>query len=239
MMEDLGSAKDGDVVLLHGCCHNPTGADMTLSQWKELTEFVRTRNLVPFIDLAYQGFGAGVDEDAAGLRYLANACPEILLSVSCSKNFGIYRDRVGIAAVIAESSSTADKARGNLLSLARVNYSFPPHHGAALVRRILSTSDLALGWRDELTEMRQRVQRNRRRLSQMLREVTQDSRFDFVEDHKGMFSLLGFTGEQVKTLRQKHSVYIPPDSRLNMASLYDSNIEYVARAIGIVALGEK
>lgn len=234
MMHDLESAQSGDVVLLHGCCHNPTGADLDIEQWKVLCEFIKKRGLIPFVDLAYQGFGDSLEQDAVGLRMLASECPEMLLSVSCSKNFGLYRDRVGVAAVIAESAPLADRARGNLLSLARVNYSFPPHHGAAIVSTILNTPELKASWSGELEEMRQRIVGNRERLAALLRSRLESDRFDFVIRHRGMFSLMGLNAQQIATLREKRSVYIPPDSRLNFASLFASNIEHVAGAIASV-----
>jgi aspartate/tyrosine/aromatic aminotransferase len=237
MMHDLESAKRGDIVLLHGCCHNPTGADLSMNQWQMVADVVVTKGLVPFVDIAYQGFGDGLEEDASGVRLLATRVPEVLIAASCSKNFGAYRDRVGIAAVVASSAEHAERARANLLALARVNYSFPPHHGAAIVSRILGAQALKLEWQSELEQMRQRICGNRIQLASLLGARLGSRRFDFVTRQRGMFSLLGLTPSQITTLREKHALYMPGDGRLNFAGLFDSNVEQVANAISEV-LGE-
>lgn len=235
MMDDLSRAKANDVVLLHGCCHNPTGADLTLAQWQSLGELVSNRGLLPFIDIAYQGFGDGLEEDAAGLRHLARMVPEMVISTSCSKNFGVYRDRVGTAMIIGESADAIGKAREVLLSAGRVNYSFPPHHGAATVSLLLSDDQLRGSWMSELNAMRARIVGNRQALAKALRQETNSDRFDFLTSHKGMFSLLGLSREQILELRNDAAIFMPPDGRMNVAAINEKDLEQIARGIAAVA----
>lgn len=237
MLVDLEQTKHGDIVLLHGCCHNPTGVDLSMNQWQAVADVLARKGLVPFVDMAYQGFGDGLDEDAGGVRLLAAQLPEVLIAASCSKNFGLYRDRVGIAAVVASSAEHADRARANLLALARVNYSFPPHHGAAIVGRILSVPELRQVWESELEQMQHRIGGNRIQLASRLTALLGSQRFDFVARQRGMFSLLGLTHSQIATLREEHAVYMPGDGRLNFAGLFDSNVQDVANAI-VAVLGQ-
>ncbi len=231
MMADLVALKAGDVLLLHGCCHNPTGANLDLEQWRELTEFVLASGAVPMIDLAYQGFGDGLEADVAGLRHMAAAVPEMMLAASCSKNFGLYRDRVGAAFVLASTPATADIARLNLASLNRLNYSFPPDHGAKLVSMILADPELRADWMAELEDMRLGMLDLREALAAALRRETNSDRFDFVARHRGMFSLLGVGPEQVAAMRKDHGVYMVGDSRINVAGLPAKGIERFARAL--------
>jgi aromatic-amino-acid transaminase len=235
MMEDLRGAKAGDVVLLHGCCHNPTGANLRLDEWEAVTALVIERGLVPFVDLAYQGFGDGLDADAAGLRLMAGQVPEMLVAASCSKNFGVYRDRVGAAFAL---SATADKAntQGALMALARTNYSMPPDHGAAAVRMVLDDPALRGEWAEELEAMRLRMGGLRRGLADCLGSRSNSDRFSFLADHRGMFSLIGATPEQVKALREKHAIYIIGDSRMNVAGLPEDRLDRVAEAFLAVGL---
>ncbi len=235
MMGDLVDLKPGDVLLLHGCCHNPTGANLTLDQWRELTEFVSGRGAVPMIDLAYQGFGDGLDADVAGLRHMAAAVPEMLLAASCSKNFGVYRDRVGAAFVLSETPQVAEIALSNLGSLNRLNYSFPPDHGAKVVSLILGDPELKADWMAELEEMRLGMLELRKGLADALRRETNSDRFDFVAGHRGMFSRLGLSPAQVAALRDEHGVYMVGDSRINIAGLPANGLEKLAKAM--VAVG--
>ena len=234
MMGDLTELKAGDVLLLHGCCHNPTGANLSFDQWKELTGFVLARGAVPMIDLAYQGFGDGLDEDAAGLRHMAAAVSEMMLAASCSKNFGVYRDRVGAAFVISPDRKTADLARMNLASLNRLNYSFPPDHGARAVSLIFGDAELRADWAAELEDMRQGMLTLRQGLTEALRKATNSDRFDFVAEHRGMFSRLGLGPEQVKALRDESGIYMIGDSRINIAGLPADRLDHLARAIAAV-----
>jgi aromatic-amino-acid transaminase len=231
MMADLADLKAGDVLLLHGCCHNPTGANLTLDQWREVTDFVVAGGAVPMIDLAYQGFGDGLEPDVAGVRHMAGAVPEMMLAASCSKNFGLYRDRVGAAFVLAKNKETAGLARQNLGSLNRLNFSFPPDHGAKVVSIILNDPELKADWMAELEEMRLGMLDLRRGLAEALRRETNSDRFDFVAKHRGMFSLLSLAPEQVAAARDEFGIYMVGDSRINVAGLPKDGLEHLAKAI--------
>lgn len=234
MLAGLDGAKEGDVLLLHGCCHNPTGANLTREQWKTLTELVNTKKLLPLIDIAYQGFGDGLDEDAAGVRYMAANVGEMLLAASCSKNFGVYRDRVGVMMAISASDEGTALAKGAMASINRLNYSFPPDHGAKVVQMVLTDGDLRTDWLNELEEMRTGMLGLRTALSDALRRETNSDRFDFVAKHRGMFSRLGLTPEQVERLREEFGVYMVGDSRINVAGLRTEIIERLAKSIAAV-----
>jgi aromatic-amino-acid transaminase len=234
MMADLVAMKPGDVLLLHGCCHNPTGANLTLDQWREVTDFVTKAGVVPFVDLAYQGFGDGLDADAAGVRHMAAAVPEMLLAVSCSKNFGLYRDRVGAAFALSETPERAAITRANLASLNRLNFSFPPDHGAKVVAIILGDPALKADWQAELEAMRTGMLDLRQGLADALRRATNSDRFDFVAVHRGMFSRLGLTPEQVMKLRDDFGIYAVGDSRINIAGLPAKGLDGLAAAIAAV-----
>jgi aspartate aminotransferase len=235
MMADLAQMKPGDVLLLHGCCHNPTGADLSGDQWRELTGFVRKARVVPLVDLAYQGFGDGLEPDAAGLREMAAEVPELMLAVSCSKNFGLYRDRVGAAYVLSNDKAASEVTLANLFSLNRLNFSFPPDHGAKVVAAILGDPALEADWMAELEDMRLRMLDLRRGLAEALRRETNSDRFDFVAHHRGMFSRLGASPEQVRALRDEHGIYMVGDSRVNVAGLPADGLDKLARAL--VAVG--
>ena len=234
MMADLVAMKPGDVLLLHGCCHNPTGANLTLDQWREVTDFVTKAGVVPFVDLAYQGFGDGLDADAAGVRHMAAAVPEMLLAVSCSKNFGLYRDRVGAAFALSETPERAAITRANLASLNRLNFSFPPDHGAKVVAIILGDPALKADWQAELEAMRTGMLDLRQGLADALRRATNSDHFDFVAVHRGMFSRLGLTPEQVMKLRDDFGIYAVGDSRINIAGLPAKGLDGLAAAIAAV-----
>ncbi|MDE3028041.1 MAG: aspartate/tyrosine/aromatic aminotransferase [Paracoccaceae bacterium] len=230
MRADLGRVAPGDVVLLHGCCHNPTGANLNLTQWAEVADILTARGAIPLIDLAYQGFGDGLDADAAGTRLIATRMPEVLIAASCSKNFGIYRERTGILMAL---SSSAQKVvtQGTLAFLNRQNYSFPPDHGARLVTMILNDSVLRADWQAELEEVRLNMLSLREQLAAELRRLTGSDRFGFIAQHRGMFSRLGATPEQVERLRTEHGIYMVGDSRLNIAGLNKTTVPILAKAI--------
>jgi aspartate aminotransferase len=234
MMADLAQAKPGDIILLHGCCHNPTGANLDAAQWVAIGDLILKNNLIPLIDFAYQGFGDGLDEDAAGVRALAARVPQMLIAASCSKNFGVYRDRVGVALVLAENAEQAQLSKANLATLNRLNYSFPPDHGAVVVASVLADPALRADWQAELESMRQRMLDLRVGLAAALRKATNSSRFDFVADHRGMFSRLGLTPEQVLRLRDEFGIYMVGDSRLNVAGLPGERLDWLASAIAKV-----
>ena len=231
MMESLKNTKPGDIILLHGCCHNPTGANLNNDQWKELQKFLCDNQLVPLIDLAYQGFGDGLDEDAYGVRLLAKKCEELILAASCSKNFGIYRERTGILFTISENEKIKNISSNTLAFLNRQNFSFPPDHGGKLVTLILKNEELKSSWIKELNEMRLNMLDIRKSLAEELRKESQSNRFDFLETHRGMFSLLGATKDQVLNMREKHAIYMIEDSRVNIAGLNKKRLSKLAGAI--------
>ena len=236
MREDLKAAGPGDIVLLHGCCHNPTGANLNAEDWAALTEMALAQGFTPMVDIAYQGFGDGLAEDAAGLRHIAARVPEMLVAASCSKNFALYRDRTGAAFALCASEGEAAAARANLMTLMRVSISMPPDHGAATVRMILTDPALRADWEAELGEMRGRMLALRAALAEALRARTNSPRFDFIARHRGMFSLVGATPEQVARLREEHGIYIIGDSRMNVAGLKEDRIGEVADAFAAVGM---
>ena len=233
MYKDLNNMCENDILLLHGCCHNPTGANLSLEQWVEITQLIQDKNVLPFIDLAYQGFGDGLAKDVEGLNYLVENVSEAMIAVSCSKNFGVYRDRVGVAIVVSEEAKK-DIVQDNLKSLNRLTFSFPPDHGAAVVNQILQDDTLRSLWEDELEEMRVNMLDLRERLSSELHRETKSDRFSFVSKHRGMFSKLGLTSDQVDVLRKDHGIYMVSDSRINVAGLRKDVINYLASAIADV-----
>jgi len=231
MLERLDQAAAGDVVLVHACCHNPTGADLASDQWQALIELLQRRRLVPFLDLAYQGFGENLGADVAAVRRVAEALPEVLIATSYSKNLGLYRERVGALIVVSEDAARADAANSHMLQIARSIYSMPPDHGAAIAARIFADPQLRESWISELAAMRSRIQDMRRLLSEKLRAVTGDGSFDFIEAQRGMFSLLGVSVAVVDRLRDQHHIYMTGDSRMNLAGIMPHNAAYVAESI--------
>ena len=234
MMQSFEDLQAGDLLLLHGCCHNPTGANLDMETWRAITDLVIEKGVVPFVDIAYQGFGDGLDEDAAPLRYMASKVPEMCIAASCSKNFGLYRDRVGVAMMIAKDAQTAEIAQGNLAILNRLNYSFAPDHGAAVVGLILSTPELRADWLDELAEMRHTMLKTRTDLADALRQQCNSDDFDFIAHHRGMFSRLGLSPQQVDALRDEHAMYVVGDSRINIAGLSGGRHQPFAAAVAQV-----
>ena len=234
LMQDLANVTAGDAVLLHGCCHNPTGANLNADQWAQVAALLLAKGAIPFVDLAYQGFGDGLEKDAAATRMIAATFPEVLIAASCSKNFGIYRERTGILIALGEASRKA-VTQGNLNFLNRQNYSFPPDHGARLVTMILQDDALRADWKAELEEVRQNMLGLRKSLADALRLATNSDRFDFVASHRGMFSRLGLTEAQVNLLRDEHGIYMVGDSRINIAGLNAKTVPILAAAIAKVA----
>ncbi|CAB1248909.1 aromatic amino acid transaminase [Vibrio cholerae] len=231
MLADLAQAGTKDVVLLHGCCHNPTGADIDFSAWQAITELAQKNGFIPFVDIAYQGFGDGLEQDAQGLRYMAERMEEMLITASCSKNFGLYRERTGAAIVIGKNQQEVTNARGKMLTLARSTYTMPPDHGAALVKTVLRDEQLTAIWKQELSEMQQRLLTLRKNLCNELRNQHNTRQFDFIESHRGMFTVLGFSAEQMGRLREEFAIYGVADGRINIAGLTEKDIPYVANAI--------
>ena len=231
MLADLAEAKAGDVVLLHGCCHNPTGANLNLTQWQAVVDLMLEKGLMPMIDIAYQGFGDGLDEDAAATRLVASSMPECLIAASCSKNFGVYRERTGLLMGISEDSENTAVVQGNLNHLNRQNFSFPPDHGARVVTTILTDDALRADWASELEDTRLGMLRLREQLSGELQRLSGSDRFGFLAQHRGMFSQLGTTPDMVERLRAEHGIYMVSDSRLNIAGLNDVTVPILAKAI--------
>lgn len=231
MMADLAEAQPGDVVLLHGCCHNPTGANPTPEEWDEIAATLKARHLVPMVDLAYQGFGDGLDADAAATRLIAGALDEVIIAASCSKNFGIYRERTGILMAIGRDVPQTRTLQSTLAYLNRQNYSFPPDHGARVVSTILTDAELRADWQAELEEVRTGMLRLREALAAELKRLSNSDRFDFIAQHRGMFSRLGASPEQVAKLRDDNGIYMVGDSRMNIAGLNDRTIPILAQAI--------
>ncbi|ANQ24195.1 aromatic amino acid aminotransferase [Vibrio natriegens] len=235
MLDDLSKAGPSDVVLLHGCCHNPTGADIDFAAWQAITDLSQKNGFTPFVDIAYQGFGDGLEEDAKGLRFMADNVEEMLITTSCSKNFGLYRERTGAAIVVGKNTQDVTNAKGKLLTLARSTYTMPPDHGAALVKTILQDANLTSVWKQELSEMQQRLVSLRQNLCNELRNNHNTDQFDFIESHKGMFTVLGFTEKQMAHLREDYGIYGVGDGRINIAGLTETHIPYVADAINKVS----
>jgi aspartate aminotransferase len=234
MWATLERLPQRSVVLLHASCHNPTGADLNESQWRELLALFQRRNLLPYIDMAYQGLGTGIAEDAFGVRLFCAELPEVTVAVSCSKNFGLYRERTGSLHVVSETTAAGDAILTQLVRIARSIYSMPPDHGAAIAHEILENSALRESWVDEVASMRKRIQGLRHDVVQQLRQACPQRDFGFIESQRGMFSYLGITVEQVRALQSQHHVYMTDDSRVNIAGLRRENIEYVAQAVARV-----
>ncbi|MBN9235817.1 aromatic amino acid aminotransferase [Mesorhizobium hungaricum] len=231
MVRGLDAARPGDIVLLHGCCHNPTGADLTIDQWKRIADFVTEKDLFPLIDLAYQGFGNGLDADAAAVRLLAKRVPEMAVATSCSKNFSVYRDRVGAMMLLCKDAASTKIVGSQALMSTRLMYSMPPDHAAATIRIILEDEALAANWKNELEEMRLRILNLRNGMADALRRHSNSDRFDFVASHRGMFSRLGLTETQVERLRDEFGIYMVSDSRFNVAGLREDRLEELAKAV--------
>jgi aromatic-amino-acid transaminase len=225
MMGRLKSANPGDVALLHGCCHNPTGADLSPDQWAEVTALIAERGLLPVIDIAYQGFGDGLDADAAGLRGILEACETVLVGQSCDKNFGVYRDRVGSVWFKTRSAESTAIAMGHVLQISREFWSMPPDHGAASVRIVLDSPDLREAWHTELEGMRGRIASLRQRLS------ATNPLFDYIGRQKGMFSMLPISPAQVLKLREDHAIYMADSGRFNICGLSDEQVDRFASAV--------
>ncbi len=231
VLEDLGRVAAGDVVLLHGCCHNPTGANLTAAQMDQVIALLKSRGAIPLVDIAYQGFGDGLEADAQATRAIAQAFPECLIAASCSKNFGIYRERTGILMAISPEAGMTKVTQQNLAFLNRQNYSFPPDHGARIVSTIMGDADLRKEWEEELEYTRNNMLALRAQLADELRRLTNSDRFDFIARHRGMFSRIGASPEQVETMRRDHGIYMVSDSRINIAGLNKDTVPLLAKAI--------
>ena len=225
MMAALEVASKGDVVLLHGCCHNPTGADLDEAQWREVVDVISKRGLFPFVDIAYQGLGRGFAEDAGGLHLLLNVCDEVIIAQSCDKNFGVYRDRVGSLFVKTARADRTKKAMDHVVQIAREMWSMPPDHGAAAVRIVLDTPDLRADWDAEVGEMRDRINRIRGQIA------ASDARLAYIGGQFGMFSMLPVSPQQVVQLREKHAIYMADSGRFNVIGMADHAVDRFIAAV--------
>ncbi len=225
MMDAFEQARAGELILLHGCCHNPTGADLNLDQWRAVAEVVSRRGLIPFVDLAYQGLGRGLEEDAEGTRLVVEAADQALVAHSCDKNFGVYRERTGSLFVKASTRQAAEVIFGNLLGLSRTMWSMPPDHGAAVARVVLDDPELRADWRAELQEMCARIRSLRSRLA------AYDPRLAYIADQNGMFSMLPLSSDEVVALRESHGIYMANSGRFNVVGLSDESVKRFAAAV--------
>ena len=231
MVSDLSRAKAGDVILLHGCCHNPTGANLDKQQWKIIVDLLNKNGATPMIDLAYQGFGDGLEEDVYATRLIAESVPETVIASSCSKNFGIYRERAGLLMLVSHDSSKRNINQSMLAYLNRQNYSFPPDHGSRLVSIVLNDKDLRSDWMSELEDIRNSLLNLRVQLSNELQKISGSDRFSFIASHRGMFTRLGATPSQVEKMRTEFGIYMVSDSRFNVAGLNNETVPALAKAI--------
>ena len=231
LLNSLKQAQAGDVVLFHGCCHNPTGIDPTAEQWAQLAELSVANGWLPLFDFAYQGFANGLEEDAQGLRIFAAKHQELIVASSYSKNFGLYNERVGACTLVAADAETADRAFSQVKAAIRANYSNPPSHGAAVVATILGNDTLRAMWEQELTDMRQRIHRMRQLFVNTLQEKGAQQDFSFIIQQNGMFSFSGLTKEQVLRLREEFGVYAVNSGRVNVAGMTPDNMAPLCEAI--------
>ena len=234
MMACIQQIDSTDLLLLHGCCHNPSGADLSPEHWRQVKDVALERGFTVFIDMAYQGLGDGLEQDVYGVRLLAEALPELIVVSSCSKNFGLYRERTGALNLICETAEQTANATTQIAAAARANYSMPPDHGAAIVEHVLTTPALRDDWDAELTEMRDRINSLRSMLVARIADAGIDRDFSFIEREKGMFSFLGVSVDQVQRLVNEYSVYLVNSSRINVASLNDDNIDYLVNSLKAV-----
>ena len=237
MCSALTALTPGAVVLLHASCHNPTGADLAPDQWRELLQLVKERRLMPFLNMAYQGLGTGLEEDAYPIRLFAAELPELLVAVSCSKNFGLYRERTGSLHLVSSSAAAADAALSQLVRIARGIWSMPPDHGAAIVHAILTEDTSRQQWASEVEAMRRRIEELRLEVVQQLRRHCPQRDFGFIARQRGMFSFFGIDTREVHALRERYHVYMTDDSRMNIAGLRRENLEYFARSVAEVLGG--
>lgn len=233
MLETLQQANEGDVVILHACCHNPTGIDPTVEQWEQLADFISSKKLLPFIDFAYQGFGHGIEEDAQGLRIIASRCKEMIIASSYSKNLGLYNERVGALTIISENVEVSNKVLSQMKIAVRTAISNPPAHGEKIVTTVLSNQDLRAKWENELATMRERIRSMRVLLADKLKEAGAGD-FSFVTEQNGMFSFSGLSKEQVERLKKEFGIYIVGSGRICVAGINHANIDKLVQSIAAV-----
>lgn len=231
MLNTLKQIPRGDLVLLHACCHNPSGADLSREQWQQVAAVAQEKGWIPFVDMAYQGFGEGLEEDTYGLRLLASKVPEVIVATSFSKNFGLYRERAGALSIVFANEAAADAGNSQLLSVTRSLYSMPPAHGAALIDIILHSNELTTLWSNELSTMRERIKNLRVNLVSSLNQLQNTRDFSFIANEFGMFSFLGLSVNQVQRLKLEYSIYMTDTSRISVAGLTAEKMDYVSKAI--------
>jgi len=234
MLEQVSRLGKNDVLLLHACCHNPTGADLSLAEWREISRLAQKNGFIPFVDFAYQGLGKGLEQDAEGLRHLAASVPEVLIAYSCSKNFGLYRERVGGLIITTGKKATTDAVWSHMKQVARRLYSVPPAHGAMIVGMILADPELSKSWATELDGMCNRINSMRALFTDRMKKKGPKHDFNFIKSQYGMFSMLGLSVEQVERLRNEFSVYMVNSSRVNIAGISADNIDYLTDSINAV-----
>jgi aromatic-amino-acid transaminase len=234
MMETVESVPAGSIVLLHACCHNPTGVDLKEPQWERVIEAVNRRGLVPFLDMAYQGFAEGLDADASAVRRFSDACPVVFVSSSFSKSLSLYGERVGALSIVTQDASEVNRVLSQVKRVIRTNYSSPPTHGGQAAATVLTTPELRTLWEQELGQMRDRIKVMRRQLVEKIRSFRADFDFSFVIEQRGMFSYSGLTRDQVRRLREEYSIYTIDSGRICVAALSSRNIDYVAKAVASV-----
>ncbi|WP_298440139.1 amino acid aminotransferase [uncultured Ferrimonas sp.] len=235
MLADLDALGPNDVVVLHACCHNPSGIDPTLEQWQQLAASAKSNGWLPLFDFAYQGFATGVDEDAAGLRCFAEQLGELIIANSFSKNFGLYNERIGAVTVVAVDTDAAERALSQIKRVIRANYSNPPSHGAEVVATVLADEQLRALWLQELAQMRERIKLMRTALVEQLQQSGVEGDFSFIEQQNGMFSFSGLTPEQVARLKQEFAIYIVGSGRINVAGITNDNLPHLIAAIKAVS----
>lgn len=234
MLEDVERIPRGDILLLHGCCHNPTGADLNNEQWDVLIGVLSERNILPFFDVAYQGFGDGLDEDAYSVRQAASRLPEVIIATSCSKNFGLYRERTGAAIILSETAEATNAVRSHILSAARRCYSMPPYHGGGVAGLVMTNPELFQEWKTELEQIRNRMNLLRIQLADQLNQAQSQIDFSFIARSKGMFCYLGISREQVLELRSRYAIYLLESTRINVAGLSENNLGTIVERVAEV-----
>ena len=234
MLDALRQVPKGDVLLMHACCHNPTGVDPTEEEWRAIADIIVERELLPLVDIAYQGFAAGLEEDAFIIRHLADRVPEMVVCNSCSKNFGLYRDRVGELFIVTPDASTRATVQSQANNYVRTIYSMPPDHGAAVVALILNDEEMRADWVAEVDAMRTRLSDMRKLLHEALAEAVPDRDFSHIVSARGMFSFLGVSEQQVEQLKKDHAVYMVGSSRINIAGITPANVDHIARSVAAV-----
>ena len=234
MMDALKKLPAGAIAVLHACCHNPTGVDLVPAQWEQVIEVVNARGIVPFLDIAYQGFSEGLDADAAAVRRFAQSCPVVFVSSSFSKSLSLYGERAGALSLVTQSADEAARVLSQLKRVIRTNYSNPPTHGGQAVAMVLTTPELRVLWEKELGQMRERIKTVRRQLVEKIRAIRSDFDFSYVVQQRGLFSYSGLTKEQVRRLREEYALYALDSGRICVPAINSGNIDYVARGIASV-----